>query len=83
MANHTMEKIDTPQALSLTDIVPVVYKLLCAWIKHSDANIWLSDSIHQTRAAALSALQTTLHLPYGWDVAETPRHGGLRGRYTR
>ena len=35
----------------------------------------------QARTAALSAFQTTLHLPYGWDVAEIPMHGGLRGRY--
>ena len=52
---------------------------------HETRRSYMALRLHQTRAApaALSALQTTLHLPYGWDVAEIPRHGGLRGRYTR
>ena len=56
---------------------------------HKPSTCMVYETIHsimalrhqQARTAALNAFQTTLHLPYGWDVAEIPMHGGLRGRY--
>ena len=49
---------------------------------HETRRSYMAFRLHRTRAAALSAFQTMRHLPYGWAVAEIPRHDVLRGRYT-